>query len=125
MEVINKMVEVDFSGNFLNAENCKENDVGVIIDEGKLKERTSNGNTWNQLTITVEVNEKQFSHSFRSQEGKRFQETFGADTKTWVGKKFSVIFIPYVDKNDNNKIKQGVEIYPKTEDSQVVSPSQE
>lgn len=118
------MVEVDFSGNFLNAENCKANDIGVIIDEGKLKERSNNGNTWNQLTVTVEINEKQFSHSFRSQEGKRFQETFGNDTQAWVGKKFAVVFIPYVDKNDNNKIKQGVEIVPKTEETPVVSPAQ-
>lgn len=106
------MVEVDFSGNFLNADNCKADDMGIFIDEGKLEERSKNGKTWNQLIITVELAEKKYSHSFRSAEGKRFQEVFGKDTKDWIGKKFKIVFIPYVDKNDNNKIKQGVEIVP-------------
>lgn len=104
------MVEVDFSGNFLNADNCKANDIGAIVDEGELKEKSKNGNTWNQLTVSVEVNEKKYSHSFRSSEGKRFQEVYGKDTKDWVGKKFKIIFVPYVDADKN--IKQGVEIIP-------------
>ena len=104
------MVEVDFSGNFLNSENCKANDIGVIIDEGELKEKSKNGNTWNQLVTTVEFNGKQYSHSYRSAEGKRFQEAFGKDTKTWVGQKCKALFIPYVDKDKN--IQQGVELVP-------------
>lgn len=115
------MVEVDFSGNFLNADNCKPNELGVFIDEGEMKERSNNNNTWNQLTITVEVGEKQYSHSFRSAEGKRFQDAYGKDTKDWIGKKFSIVFIPWVDKSTGTPVvKQGAELIPveeKTEES--------
>lgn len=104
------MVEVEFSGNFLNAENCKADDIGVFIDEGSLEERSKNGKTWNQLVIGVELAEKKYNHSFRSAEGKRFQEALGKETKEWIGKKFKVVFIPYVDAN--KEIKQGVEILP-------------
>jgi hypothetical protein len=103
------MVEVDFSGNFLSSENCKAGDIGTFIDEGKLVDRSKNGKTWKQLNITVEVNQKQYTHSFRSSEGKRFQETFGKDTKLWVGKQFKVTLVPYVD---GKEIKQNVEIVP-------------
>ena len=107
------MVEVDFSGNFLNADNCKANEIGVFIDEGKLEERTKGDRTWNQLMITVEVGEKQYSHSFRSAEGKRFQEAYGKDTKSWVGKKFKATHVPWVDAD--KKIRQSVEIIPEVE----------
>ncbi len=106
------MVEVDFSGNFLNADNCEADDIGVFIDEGKLIDREKNGNQWKQLVITISVAEKEYVHSFRSQEGKRFQDTYGKDTKNWIGQKFKTVFIPWVDKNDNNKIKSNVEIIP-------------
>lgn len=104
------MVKVDFSGNFLNSENCKPNDIGTFIDEGKLVDRKSNGKEWKQLTIGVDVNQKQFNHSFRSSEGKRFQTLYGDDTTKWVGKQFKVTFIPYVDQE--KKIQQGVELIP-------------
>lgn len=104
------MVEVNFSGNFLNSENCKANDIGTFVDEGNLNERSKNGKTWQQLTITVDINQKQYSHSFRSSEGKRFQEAYGKETKDWIGKQFKVTFVPYVDQD--KKIQQGVEIIP-------------
>lgn len=104
------MVIVDFSGNFLNAENCKIGDVGVFLDEGKLTDRSKNGKSWKQLNITVEVNHKQYTHSFRSAEGKRFQIIYGEDTKKWIGKQFKITFVPYVD--EDKKIQQSVEIVP-------------
>ena len=107
------MVEVNFSGNFLSAENCKANDVGVFVDEGTLNERSKNGKTWNQLSISVEVGEKKYNHSFRSSEGKRFQEAYGKETKNWIGKKFKITFIPYVD--NEKKIQQGIELVPEVD----------
>lgn len=101
---------VDFSGNFLNSENCKAGDIGFFLDEGKLSEKINNGKKWNQLSITIEINKKQYTHSFRSAEGKRFQTIYGNDTKNWVGKQFKVTFVPYVD--ENKQIKQGIEIFP-------------
>lgn len=111
------MVEVDFSGNFLNADVCKANDVVVFVDEGELKPRSKGESTWNVLIITVEHEEKQYSHSFRSSEGKRFQDLHGKDTQKWIGKKGKVTLIPWVDKNDNNKIKHNVELIPVDEES--------
>jgi hypothetical protein len=105
------MVEVDFSGNYLSADNCKPNDIGTFTDEGKYEEKSRNGKTWKQLSITVDINQKQYTHTFRSTEGKRFQDTFGKDTKTWIGKQFTVTFVPYV--TDKKEIKQNVEIIPK------------
>jgi hypothetical protein len=114
------MVEVDFSGNFLNSDNCKANDLGIFVNEGEMKPRSANGNTWNQLTMTVNVAEKEYAHSFRSAEGKRFQEAYGKDTKDWVEKKFKVVFIPYVDNNQTPPVvKQGVELIPVTEETQI------
>lgn len=104
------MVAVDFSGNFLSPENCKPGDIGTFIDEGKLIPRTKNGKTWNQLNITVDINQKQYTHSFRSAEGKKFQTLHGSDTKTWIGKQFKVIDAPWVD--DEKKIQKGIEIEP-------------
>ena len=106
------MVEVNFSGNFLNSENCKANDLGVFINEGEMIDRESKGKKWQQLMMSVQVNEKEYSHGFRSSEGKKFQEAYSNDTKNWIGKKFSIVFIPWVDKDDNNKIKQNVELIP-------------
>lgn len=107
------MVLVDFSGNFLNSDNCKSGDIGFFLDEGKMNERTSNNKKWNQLSITVEVNQKQYTHSFKSAEGKKFQTAYGNDTKNWIGKKFKVTFVPYIDESKGTKeIKQAVEIIP-------------
>ena len=106
------MVEVDFSGNFLNADKCKAGDIGTFVDEGEMREKSANGKTWNQLVITVDINGEQLAHSFRSSEGKKFQDLHGKETKNWVGKQFRTVFIPWVDKNDNNTIKQNVEIVP-------------
>lgn len=112
------MVVVDFSGNFLSAENCKAGDIGFFIDEGKLIPKTSKGRTWNQLTVTVDINQKQYSHSFRSAEGKKFQTLYGNDTKTWIGKQFKVTFVPYIDESTGTKvIKNGIEIVPVEEKS--------
>jgi len=105
------MVEVDFSGNYLSAENCKPNDIGFILDEGKYEDKSKNGKTWKQLSISVEVNQKHYTHSFRSSEGKRFQDAYGKDTKLWIGKQFTITHIPYV--NNEKQIKQNVEIIPK------------
>jgi hypothetical protein len=63
------------------------------------------------LSITVDINQKQYIHTFRSAEGKRFQDTFGKDTKLWIGKQFTVMHIPYVTAD--KKVGQNVEIVPK------------
>jgi hypothetical protein len=104
------MVEVDFSGNYLNAENSKPNDLGVFIDEGKFIDKSKGSKTWKQLSITVEVSQKQYIHSFRSAEGKKFQDAFGKDTKQWIGKKFKVTHIPYV--KEDKSIGYNVELIP-------------
>lgn len=96
----------DFSGNFTNGENCPLNAVGVFIDEGEMRP----GKFGDQLVITVEVNGSQMSHTFRNPEGRRMQVAYGKDTNKWIGKKFKITHIPYV--NREKEIKQRVELIP-------------
>ena len=57
-------MEVDFSGNFTNPENCREGDLGVILDEGKIEEKESfKGVPYQQLNIGIEFNGKKLIHS--------------------------------------------------------------
>ena len=104
------MVEVDFSGNFTNPENCKAGDIGTFLDEGKLEDKTFNGRTWKQLSISVEINQKRLTHSFKSAEGRRFQDKHGKDTKNWIGKQFKVVYVPYINKE--KALSNAVEIVP-------------
>lgn len=104
------MVEVDFSGNFTSSDNCPENDIGVFLNEGKFVDKGTGNKTWKQFTIDIEVNSKHLTHGMRNSEGKRFQDAYGKDTKTWIGKKFKITHIPYV-KQDRS-IGKNVELIP-------------
>ena len=85
------MVNVDFSGNFLNPENSKDNDLGVVIGEGKYeKKKNFKGEEYNQFVMDIEVNQKKMTHNPKTLEGKELVKAWGLDTKQWVGKTFSV-----------------------------------
>jgi len=80
-----------FSGNFLNAESCKENDVVTFIAEGEIEEITTpDGKTKALLNYQVEVNGKTKTFSPNKSNGKVFMEAWGEDDKEWVGKQFTV-----------------------------------
>ena len=89
------MVEVDFTGDYLNADNTKENDVVTILNEGVYEERTINGDKKMMLDIGVECNQKQKIYSPFDKEGQILVNAWGADTANWVGKQFEVIHMNY------------------------------
>lgn len=83
------MVDADFSGNFTNPLNCRNEDIGIVLNEGAYEEKTNlRGQKYKQLNIGVEVNGKQLIHSPRMAEGQRLVKAWGKDTKAWIGKKF-------------------------------------
>src|SRR3990172_5352658 len=83
------MVIADFSGNFLNSENAKEGDIGIILSEGENKIKESQaGKKYIQLDIDVEVNGKKLVHSPSYSEGKKLIAVWGKETKAWIGRKF-------------------------------------
>jgi len=99
------MVETDFSGNFVNAENTKDGDVMEMLDEGKFEEKD-----WGKiLNINVEVNGLKKIYSPSRDTGKRFQKAWGRDSKNWIGKKAKAFIVNY--KSFGNT-KQAVEFEP-------------
>ena len=89
-------MKVDFSGNYTNAENCHENDIGVILSEGEAEEKESfKGDAYTAYNFDVEVNGKKLIHSPRMAEGKKLVAAWGSETKDWVGKKFKTHIINY------------------------------
>lgn len=106
-------MEVDFSGIYTCAENCSENDIGVILSEGTMEEKESfKGDKYMQLNIDVEINGKKLIHSPRMAEGKNLVKAWGKDTKEWVGKKFKTHIINY---KAMGQTKSCVEIEPLVE----------
>ena len=89
-------MKVDFSGNYTNAENCQENDIGTILSEGDYEEKENfKGEKYKQLNLDVEINGKKLIHSPRMQEGKKLVAAWGNDTINWIGKKFKCHIVNY------------------------------
>ena len=111
-EVINRMVEADFSGNFVNPENTKEGDILEILGEGAYEEKENavTKKKYRMLNIPVSVNggrELTFTPSMDC--GKRLVKAWGKDTKDWVGKKGQAIIVNY---KSFGQTKQAIEINP-------------
>lgn len=103
-------MEVDFSGNYTNPENCQEGDLGVILSEGKMEEAKSfAGQDYKKLNLDVEVNGKKLIHSPGMQEGKKLVNAWGSETKKWISKKFVCHLVRYVSQGQT---KQKIEIEP-------------
>lgn len=108
------MVTADFSGNFLNVENSHDNDIGVILTEGKYEEKKNfKGETYTQLVLDIEVNGKKLTHNPKTLEGKELVAKWGKDTKNWIGKKFSVVHYNTISMGKPKKVAQIVAIEEK------------
>jgi hypothetical protein len=84
-------MQIDFSGDFLNYEGSNDGDVGTILDEGKVEyNETLKKDMFN---ITVEVNKKKKTYSPNNKAGRELQEAFGKDSKSWVGKQFTIFHL--------------------------------
>lgn len=103
------MVKTDFSGNYLNADTCKQDDECVIKGEGVMQLKKFG----EQLDLPV-MNlrtQKELTFSPNQSSGKKLSKAFGEDTKNWVGKQFKVHL---VKEKRNGEIKDVVMIEPLT-----------
>lgn len=89
------MVEADFSGDYLNVENCKDGDIGTILEEGSYNTKEFSGVTRLILDIPVEVNGIKKIYSPFKETGKKFIKAWGKETKDWKGKKFNISHVKY------------------------------
>lgn len=81
----------DFSGDYLNYDGSNDGDVATIIDEGRVEfNETLKKDMFN---ISVEVKGAKKTYSPNNKSGRALQEAFGKDTKTWVGKQFTILHI--------------------------------
>jgi hypothetical protein len=107
------MVKTDFSGTFLNTETCNNEDVGVVLSEGKIISKTSaTGKPYTALEIDVEVNSKKLTYVVFDPVGKVLQKAWGLDSADWVGKQFRCEHVHYTSYG-NKKVR--VDISPLVE----------
>ena len=88
-------MEVDFSGDYLNAQNTQPDDIITITGEGKLETRKISNEDKLMLDLPVECCGKPKTYSPFDKEGQILVDAFGSDTKNWVGKQFKVIHVNY------------------------------
>ena len=91
------MVEADFSGDYINAENTQESDILTIVGEGtynKIANRVT-GAVKEVLNIPVELNGKKKIYTPSMETGKRLIKAFGKETNDWVGKKLQAHIVNY------------------------------
>ena len=103
------MVETDFSGEYLSAENTKDGDLLVFIAEGEIVDMERNGKTKKVLNIPVEVNQVKKIYTPFDADGRKLVEAFGKNTMAWVGKKARISHVRY---KSFGQTKVGIEIEP-------------
>jgi hypothetical protein len=91
------MVEADFSGDYVNADNTNEGDILTIVGEADYATIThrASGKTKDVLNIPVENNGKKKIYTPSMETGKMLIKTFGKETKEWVGKKLQAHIVNY------------------------------
>jgi hypothetical protein len=89
------MVNTNELNSFLNADNAKDGDIVVILNEGVLEvKKDKNERTYKVLNLLVETNGIQLIYSPNSDALKVLKLAYGHDTKAWIGKKFQVKIYP-------------------------------
>jgi hypothetical protein len=91
------MVEADFSGDYVNAENTQEGDILTIVGEAtyaKIANRAS-GAVRDVLNVPIENNGKKKIYTPSMETGKRLIKAFGKETSAWVGKKLQAHIVNY------------------------------
>ena len=93
------MVEADFSGDFLNTENCKDGDIAEFTGEGQYVEREVDYNGKKSvrkiLNLPILINGKERIYSPGRDSGRKLVALFGKETKNWVGKKAQAKYVNY------------------------------
>lgn len=89
-------MEVDFSGNFWNENNIKNGEVGVILSEGSMeKKKNRNNEEFEMLNLPVEVDGKTKDWTPNQSCGQKLVDSYGNDTKKWVGKKLKAEIVAF------------------------------
>lgn len=81
----------DFSGEYISADSVRDGDVIEIIGEGK--EEFSKALNKVCFDIPIRLGEKAKKWTPSNKHGKLLQQTFGEDTKNWIGKKVELVVI--------------------------------
>ncbi len=94
------MPEFDFSGSFVNEDNCANNSVLTIISHPVPQEKESadmvlvdgvlKKKKYMVLNMEVEFDGKRKTYTPDVNTGRRFNAVFGKDFSTWVGRQFKV-----------------------------------
>lgn len=92
------MPEFDFSGSFVNEENCEDGDVLTIVAHPIPQEKESSDmvvvdgvvkkKKYMVLNMEVEYDGKRKTYTPDSNTGRRFNAAWGKDYSKWVGKQF-------------------------------------
>lgn len=93
------MPEFDFSGDFVNEDNCGEGDILTIVEHPVPQEKESSDQVmvngvlkkkkYMVLNMAVEYNGKKKIYTPDGATGRRFNAHWGRDYSKWIGKKFT------------------------------------
>ena len=81
----------DFSGDFISAGSIKDGDIIEILDEGKVEYNDILKK--DMFNLKVKLNEKVRTWTPNNNHGKLLQHSFGADSKSWIGKKVQLVLV--------------------------------
>lgn len=81
----------DFSGDYISASSVNDGDIGEIVSEGAVEYNDTLKK--DMFNIKVRLNEKVKTWSPSNKHGKLLQQSFGLDTKNWIGKKIQFLLI--------------------------------
>ena len=103
------MVIADFSGSFLNAENCADGSEIVIVGKPSIEEKESASGKYKATNIPIEIEEAEKVFTPSRESGQRMVKAWGGEMDAWVGKK---IKIKHVLKQVSGVTKAYLEAYP-------------
>lgn len=103
------MVEADFSGEFLNAENAKVGDTITITGKAVINEKQGQTGKYTSTDIPIEINGKNKIYSPSRESGQRMVVAWGSEMDKWVGKQ---VTIKHVEKKAFGVTKTYIEAHP-------------
>jgi len=109
IQEVYKMVEADFSGSFLNAENADDGAVIIIVGKAVIEEKTGKTGDYTSTNIPIEIDSKPKIYSPSRESGQRMVKAWGSEMDAWVGKQAK---IKHVLKQVSGVTKTYIEAYP-------------
>ena len=103
------MVEADFSGEYLNVDNAKVDDVIVIVGKPSTELKKGQHGSYTATNIPVEINKKAKIYTPSRESGQKMVDAWGKEMDAWIGKKAK---IKHVDRNSFGVTKTYIEADP-------------